>query len=280
MNDSHYSSPEGHPDVDWLEHLVCPLTKQRLHLQGDKLITTDNRRRYNFKNGIACFLTPEERKSWDDYHIKITNKPIVAHPHYVRFTDGWKIMLDMGCGDGTMSASSAHKVRHIYCLNPGYIALQVLQKRGLRNMYPVNAFGEKTPFKDNFFDGVFNIFVIEHVGDPLPMLAEIHRILKPSGRLVIATDTANYYRFLRPIFQWKQMGWRRGWRKWKPNDPTHINMMKPANLRRHLSKAHFTIIEENIHYFTGAFRAKLGWLPHSIWESWLSYMFIFVCRKF
>jgi ubiquinone/menaquinone biosynthesis C-methylase UbiE len=188
-------------------------------------------------------------------------------------------MLDLGCGDGTMSASSAHKVKHIYCLNPGYTALEVLQKRGLSNMYPVNALGERMPFRDEFFDGVFNIFVIEHLQNPTLMLHEVRRVLKRDGKLVIATDTAFYYKYLRPLREWGKIGWRKGWRKWKPNDPTHINMMAPSSLRRLLNKSGFEILEEHIHFFTGRARRWLGWLPHSIWEAALSSMFVFVCRR-
>ena len=264
----------------WTEKLVWPITHKPLGLVNDQLVTSENAAYYSFENGIASFLKREERRKWDDYHFELYGtEPLTPHPYYVRFTDGWSTMLDMGCGDGTMSASSAHKVKDIYCLNPGYTALRVLQRRHLENMYPVNAFGEKMPFRNDFFDGIFNIFVIEHIMDPLPMLAEIRRVLKPTGRLVIATDTANFYKYLRPLFQWRQMGWRRGWRKWKPNDPTHINMMCPNDLRRYVTRAGFGIEEEHIHFFVQPYRRRLGWLPHCMWESWFSYMFVFVCKK-
>ncbi|MFN3466751.1 MAG: methyltransferase domain-containing protein [Candidatus Brocadiales bacterium] len=266
--------------MDWVNNLVCPITRTPLHLEAEELVCEDGEHRYSFKDGIATFLGLEERRKWDDYHLNIyPEDPQPPHPYYTRFTGGWKTMLDVGSGDGIMSAGSANNVREIYCLNPGYTALQVLRKRGVPNMYPVNASGERMPFRDNFFDGVFNIFVIEHIRDPGPMLQEIRRVLKTEGRLVISTDTAYYYKYLRPILEWRRMGWSRGWRKWKPNDPTHVNMMTPSHLRSWLSSTGFEIVEEDINFIGGKFRRFFGWMPHSIWEACLSYGFTFVCRK-
>ena len=42
---------------------------------------------------------------------------------------------------------------------------------------------ENIPFKDNSVDFIINIAVLEHVPNPQKVIAEIHRILKPSGKL-------------------------------------------------------------------------------------------------
>ncbi|MDC0368882.1 class I SAM-dependent methyltransferase [Opitutales bacterium] len=43
--------------------------------------------------------------------------------------------------------------------------------------------GEKLPFKDNCFDAVLSLNVLEHVRDPFKCAAEISRVLKPEGKL-------------------------------------------------------------------------------------------------
>lgn len=48
----------------------------------------------------------------------------------------------------------------------------------------VRGVGEKLPFKDNSFDAVFSLAVLEHVRDPFQCAREISRVLKPGGDLL------------------------------------------------------------------------------------------------
>ena len=51
---------------------------------------------------------------------------------------------------------------------------------------PVNVVCDITelPFKDNSVDQIINIAVLEHVPNPQAVIAEIHRVLKPGGKLL------------------------------------------------------------------------------------------------
>lgn len=45
--------------------------------------------------------------------------------------------------------------------------------------------GGKLPFKDNFFDYVYLSDVLEHFSEPLPLLRELWRVVKPYGKIEI-----------------------------------------------------------------------------------------------
>ena len=45
--------------------------------------------------------------------------------------------------------------------------------------------GKKLPFKDNTFNEVVIIHVLEHLPEPLPILKEIYRVCKTNGRIFI-----------------------------------------------------------------------------------------------
>ena len=63
-------------------------------------------------------------------------------------------------------------------------------------LYPstdVRGVGERLPFKDNSFDAVISIAVLEHVKDPWLCAKEILRVLKPGGDLICCVP------FLQPL---------------------------------------------------------------------------------
>jgi len=94
-------------------------------------------------------------------------------------------LLDVGCGEGffLFNASKA-----------GYITkgVELSQNAG---EYARREFGldvevgpfEEMQFPENYFDVVTLWVVLEHVPYPLPLLKEVHRILKPGGLLAVST---------------------------------------------------------------------------------------------
>ncbi len=88
-------------------------------------------------------------------------------------------------------------------LDGGHIKL-LNAKRGLDHSFTYKAFNIETdqfPYEDGRFDVVIYCEMIEHLmHDPTHSLYEIHRILKPGGRLVLSTPNpfryTNYLRFL------------------------------------------------------------------------------------
>ena len=85
-------------------------------------------------------------------------------------------VLDCGAG------SKSDYLEHVYNLEiVSYNSTDVL------------AVGEYLPFKDNTFDAVLSVAVLEHVRDPFRCAAEIMRVLKPGGDLLCAIP------FLQPL---------------------------------------------------------------------------------
>ncbi len=59
------------------------------------------------------------------------------------------------------------------------------------------------PFRDGLFDEIRATHVIEHVGDVMATMKELHRLAKPGGRIVIVTPHyTDFSSFCDPTHRW------------------------------------------------------------------------------
>jgi ubiquinone/menaquinone biosynthesis C-methylase UbiE len=102
--------------------------------------------------------------------------------------------LDVGCGTGTLALEIQRRVGptgHVAGIDPGPAQIARARAKAAQSRLPV-AFQpgviERLPFDDQTFDVVFATLMMHHLPAPLKRqgLAEIARVLKPGGRLVIA----------------------------------------------------------------------------------------------
>ena len=100
-----------------------------------------------------------------------------------------KIILDVGCWDGSLlNCLPDNWIKH--GVEPNCIAAD--RARGKK----INIFQnqiEKTDFKDQKFDLILLIDVMEHLSKPLLCLAKIRSILKPKGELIILTGNTESF---------------------------------------------------------------------------------------
>ena len=107
-------------------------------------------------------------------------KRFVSLAQFVGPTEGLTI-LDMGARECLLlGLLKGNKVA--FDLSPFH--LRYGQERGGSC---VAGFGERLPFKDNSFDVVICSAVLEHVLNPEVIAAEMVRVLKPAGRLIVET---------------------------------------------------------------------------------------------
>lgn len=115
-------------------------------------------------------------------------------------------LVDLGAADGSF-------VR--VCRAKGVEALGLDAADGL------DFEADALPVGSGTVDVVTAVSVIEHLASPARMLAEVRRILKPGGALVLVTPN-----------------WRYSWRDFF-DDPTHVHPYTPVSLRKALGHAGF-----------------------------------------
>ncbi len=89
-----------------------------------------------------------------------------------------KPFLEIGVGTGRF----AKELGIEYGIEPAPNVLEIAERRGIKVK---KARGEKLPFKDESFGGVFLLFTLCFVEDPKRVFSESKRVLKQGGGLIV-----------------------------------------------------------------------------------------------
>ena len=132
-------------------------------------------------------------------------------------------VLDLGCGDGLFSHLFALRGARVTGVDLEREAIEQAGSQTAEVNYPGSrpAFLLGTPgglaFDDASFDLVVMLDVIEHLPNPVGVLREVARVVRPGGRLLVTTPS------------WQFGGW---------SDPVyHVSEYSPEELRRQVEAA-------------------------------------------
>src|SRR5690606_312023 len=114
-------------------------------------------------------------------------------------------ILDLAAGTGSSSASLAAGGAQVVAadFSPGMLAEGRRRHGHLPNLTFVQADATDLPFADGEFDAVTMSYGLRNVQQPKKALAELHRVTKPGGRLVInefSTPPGRVFRGLYRIY--------------------------------------------------------------------------------
>jgi ubiquinone/menaquinone biosynthesis C-methylase UbiE len=98
-------------------------------------------------------------------------------------------VLDIGCGSGVFLPALSPMCHQLVGLDISHNMLKETNKSvslfGLKNIFVVNAGAEELPFADNEFDVLVLVDAIHHIDDVECSIAEIKRVVKPQGKVLI-----------------------------------------------------------------------------------------------
>ncbi|MBL7206315.1 MAG: class I SAM-dependent methyltransferase [Candidatus Aenigmarchaeota archaeon] len=117
---------------------------------------------------------------------KIISNDKKTKPYWQRFFSDFEgRILDVGCGNGNFVSLDKE---NIIGIDNDPDALKACSDRGL-NCLLMDV--QKTlDFPDNTFDCVHASQILEHLNNPVPLVKEFYRILKPNGILIAAVPDA------------------------------------------------------------------------------------------
>jgi ArsR family transcriptional regulator len=123
---------------------------------------------------------------------------------------GHWIVADLGCGSGQAAAALAPYVQQVIGVDQSAAMLKAARRRtgGLRNVELRKGSLESLPLRDGSADAALLLLALTYVSEPLPVLQEAARILRPGGRAVVV-DLLRHDRedFRRRMGQ-QSLGWQ------------------------------------------------------------------------
>lgn len=161
-----------------------------------------------------------------------------------------KSILDIGIGSGFFSRFCLQKKAKTISLDFADAILQYHRKND-PDFQLVQADAQHLPFKNESFDIVLALDVIEHLYSPLDFLKEVNRVLKKEGRLILMTpNTANIFEktlklfFRIPLSILNKIS-ARGLQKEDSAHCTHVQEFSVKELISMLKNSNFKILKFN-----------------------------------
>jgi ubiquinone/menaquinone biosynthesis C-methylase UbiE len=160
---------------------------------------------------------------------------------------GSDAVLDAGCGEGYIFLRLPQSRRRVGIdLSP--TALEIAARRN-PDIEWIRGDVEKMPFDAATFDKVCCSEVIEHVLDPEAVLKELHRVVKPTGRVIITVPNERTMNRVKDMVLGTRLG-----RRMFPDIPIrtewHLTEYTPRLLRSQIRRF-FNIQREKILPFAG-----------------------------
>jgi ubiquinone/menaquinone biosynthesis C-methylase UbiE len=112
----------------------------------------------------------------------------LTNPAFVSFLEipDKSRLLEVGAGTGILAIqlASMHTDSTIYTIEISYDQINNLQQK-LDNLFFFQGDAHHLPFQDNSFDMIYCRYLLEHVRQPVCVLNEIYRLLKPGRKFFI-----------------------------------------------------------------------------------------------
>ncbi|KAA8885346.1 class I SAM-dependent methyltransferase [Nocardia colli] len=108
-------------------------------------------------------------------------------------------ILDAGCGSGPIFATLRERGALVTGFDASAKMVELARQRlGVDADLRVAAIGSPLPFPDGEFDDAIASLVLHYLEDWTAPLAELRRVLKPGGRLIISVNHPFIYKLINP----------------------------------------------------------------------------------
>lgn len=173
------------------------------------------------------------KQTRDDKHLELLLNLLKSKPK--------DTILDLGTGTGYIAFPLAENNKDVNVIGLD-IVTEILEEnkkkaieKGIHNLKFISYDGEKFPFQDESIDIIISRYALHHFPDIQISFAEMYRILKPNGKLIISDPSPNdndKYGFVDKYMQMKQDG--------------HIKFYSLCEYKKMLNELNFKFLSNEI----------------------------------
>lgn len=180
-------------------------------------------------------------------------------------------LLDVACGDGSTCEYFANAGYDVTGFDISATGIERAAERG-KGVFCRGNVEERFPFRDQSFDVVFWGDNVEHLLQPMITLGEIHRVLKPNGKLLISCPNMGYWKF-RLIYLLRGAPPRTEGQVNPPWEWEHLRLFTPNILTDFLAAGGFTVL-----HLEGVLESRTTFLARSI-PQWFASIVLAEARR-
>ncbi|XAM00716.1 metalloregulator ArsR/SmtB family transcription factor [Phycisphaeraceae bacterium D3-23] len=123
---------------------------------------------------------------WDDIRHALYGRSFTRDAMLALLPPDWTV-ADLGCGSGALAADLARYVKQVVGVDNNAAMLKAARRRLKATKNTTLKRGELTnlPIDDDACDATLCVLVLTYLDDPAAAIAEMARVVKPGGRVVI-----------------------------------------------------------------------------------------------
>jgi ubiquinone/menaquinone biosynthesis C-methylase UbiE len=138
---------------------------------------------------------------WDTMRLAYYDESVIEKMAEVASIDEGSEVADVGTGTGFVTAGLAPRVKRVIGIDNASAMLRVarenLDSLGVSNAELLIGDLAGLPLADNSVDAAFANMVLHHAVDPVAMLGEMARTVRPDGTIVITDEVEHPYEWMR-----------------------------------------------------------------------------------
>jgi ubiquinone/menaquinone biosynthesis C-methylase UbiE len=191
-------------------------------------------------------MIPQIKNYYDEYWTGGRNTFSGSNQGYAANFRGWMAselsglapdspIIEVGCGDGSFTRNLANFSSAVTAIDISEVQIEENAASMPAIRFLQHDVAEPFPFADESFEVVWCSEVLEHLFNPLFAMQEMHRILKPGGKLLVTVPYHGVFKnMLITLFRWDE--------HFSPSNP-HIRFYTKSTLEGMTREAGFSSID-------------------------------------